>query len=353
MCYDWMNPPGACRGGAGDKMPSKCCCCTLLISVILSSRALAVVLYSSPDRNTNIPGSLTNRGTSGGTEGGEDQRRLLNSGWQYQGDFRGFLGTPISSKYFITAKHIGGEFDATNSFVYNGTTYSITTAGNVFDGPAGSDLRIWRINETFPTFAPLYTNQDELGKPLVTFGRGTQRGAEVRQNGVLKGWQWGIDDRVRSWGENNVTGFLDIDDQAADQRLIYFEFNAGAGRNESTLTVGDSGGGVFIQSDGLWKLAGINAGTTTPWHLDESGIPGGQFDAAIFDAGGLWFGANDPKFITDEATDIAGYAIASRISTEMAWIQSVINPSMASVPEPQIGLLISGALGLLWRRPKH
>src|SRR5262245_42595106 len=237
-------------------MPAKFCRFILLISLLVSSNASAVVLYSTSERNTDIPGSLTNRETSTGTEGGEDQRRLLNSGWQFQGDFRGFLGTPIAPRYFITAKHIGGEFDATNTFVYNGTTYTINTADNVFDGPNGSDLRIWRINETFPTFAPMYTTPDELGKPLVVFGRGTQRGAAVRQAGVLKGWQWGMDDRVRSWGENNVSGFLDIN--AGDERQFYFEFDAGAGRNESTLTVGDSGGAVFIQSDGVWKLAGIN-----------------------------------------------------------------------------------------------
>src|SRR4029079_14498722 len=131
---------------------------------------------------------------------------------------------------------------------------------------------------------------------------GTQRGAEVRVDGALKGWKWGTDDRVRSWGENNVSGFIDLD--ANDQRLMYFEFNAGAGRNESMLPVGDSGGGVFIQSDGVWKLAGISSGTTTPWHLDQGGVPGSQFDAAIFDAGGLWYGTDNPQFITDEAIDI-------------------------------------------------
>jgi hypothetical protein len=51
----------------------------------------AVILKHSIPRNTTPPTG-----------------ELANAGWQYQAQFAGFLGTPISSKYFITAQHIGG-----------------------------------------------------------------------------------------------------------------------------------------------------------------------------------------------------------------------------------------------------
>src|SRR5262245_53333675 len=164
----------------------------LLLGLLLASRASAVLLYSSPDRNTSEPGSLDNRGSWGSSPSGpSDPRRLLGSGWQLEGDFRGFLGTPIAPNYFITAKHIGGEQDGTNFFVWNGVTYTSTTATGMLDSP-NSDLRIWKINETFPTWAPLYSSASdgsEIGKSLVVFGRGTPRGAEVRtSDGALKGW---------------------------------------------------------------------------------------------------------------------------------------------------------------------
>jgi hypothetical protein len=325
--------------------------CSLLLVALLgfSSEASAVLLYASPQRNTDVPGSLTNRDTSHVPQGPEDQRRLLNSGWQFQGDFNGFLGTPIGPRHFITAAHIGGESNATNLFAFNGTTYTISTAGNFVDSP-DTDLRIWRINETFPTWAPLYTDADELGKPLVVFGRGTQRGPEVRVNGVLKGWQWGSYDGVRSWGENVVSGFFDTVEEG-DQRLLAFEFNAGAGPNESILSLGDSGGGVFIESDGLWKLAGVNAGVSGPWRLDQSGTPGPPFDAALFDAGGLWFGDSEPTFIDEAALDIPALSVASRIFTEMTWIQSVLSSTTpASVPEPGSAAVLAVSLMVLSRR---
>ena len=58
-----------------------------------------------------------------------------------------FLGTPIASNYFITAKHIGGS--VVQTFILNGTTYTTTA---VFPDPS-SDLQIWQRN-----FNPGVTN---------------------------------------------------------------------------------------------------------------------------------------------------------------------------------------------------
>jgi len=34
---------------------------------------------------------------------------LTNSGWQFEGLWGGFLGTPIAPNYFIAAQHVGGS----------------------------------------------------------------------------------------------------------------------------------------------------------------------------------------------------------------------------------------------------
>lgn len=99
---------------------------------------------------------------------------LADSGWQYQGQWGSFLGTPIGEQYFIAAKHVGGAVGA--AFVFNGVTYKTTA---YWDDPTGTDLRIWKVDGLFPIWAPLYSLSDESGKPLVVIGRGTQRGAEV------------------------------------------------------------------------------------------------------------------------------------------------------------------------------
>src|ERR1043166_439651 len=73
---------------------------------------------------------------------------LANSGWDLQGLWGSFLGTPIAPRYFITASHVGGNVGDTFSF--RGVSY-ITTA--VFKDPA-TDLQIFRVSGTFPAFAP-------------------------------------------------------------------------------------------------------------------------------------------------------------------------------------------------------
>src|SRR5207245_4779249 len=121
--------------------------------------------------------------------------------------FGQFLGTPIAPNYFITAVHIGGN--SSSPFVFRGSNYTIDANFGTDGGTAipGSDLRIWKVNETLPAFAPLYGTSapaSETGKHMVVVGRGTQRGAEVTVNGTLKGWEWGPADFVQSWGEKTI-----------------------------------------------------------------------------------------------------------------------------------------------------
>src|SRR6202043_933434 len=96
----------------------------------------AVILYETGDpmANTTAPTGA-----------------LAGSGWQYEGQFAGVLGTVIASNYFITAKHVGGSVGQT--FTFNGVNYTTTA---VFPDPS-SDLQIWQISGTFPSHAQIYT----------------------------------------------------------------------------------------------------------------------------------------------------------------------------------------------------
>jgi len=117
--------------------------------------AKAVLFYQTgdPNYNTTAPGGS-----------------LTNSGWQFEGFWGSFLGTPIAPKYFITAGHVGGTVGEV--FNWNGVGYPTTA---VYDDP-DSDLRIWRICGTLPDYAQLYTDTNEVGQSFVVFGRGTRRG---------------------------------------------------------------------------------------------------------------------------------------------------------------------------------
>ncbi|HEV8379868.1 MAG TPA: hypothetical protein VGP99_13540, partial [Tepidisphaeraceae bacterium] len=282
-----------------------------LTPLIITTAGHAVILYATADRNgAPAPGSIA------------------EVPWILQGQFGGaFLGTPIAPNYFITASHIGG--DSTVPFVFRGSTYTIDPSygtGGGFSIP-GSDLHIWKVNETFPAFAPLYgtsATPSETNKHLVVLGRGTQRGTEVTVGGQLKGWEWGTADFMQSWGENTVSAIVNGNADQGD--FVGFDFNAGVA-NEGTLSGFDSGGGLFVQQGTEWQLAGINYGVDGPFSLtgDESD-PG--FNAAIFDKRGLYELGQGGWQLVNGGSEVPATAYSSRISSRISAIYSAI-PSFA------------------------
>lgn len=308
-------------------------------------RADAVILLNSATRNTNAPTG-----------------ELANAGWQYQGQFSGFLGTPISSKYFITAQHIGGSTPG-GAIFYNGQNYVTDQSINV----PGTDLRLWRISGTFPTWAPMYNRAidgPEAGKRMFVVGRGTQRGDAVYVNEsvgepviddgpfasrafpnrpVLKGWRWGVEDRIQSWGENVVTEVIDDQDYGD---LLYFTFDRNGLPNEAHLSSGDSGGGVFIQVGSTWKLAGINFSVDGPFRQTPTDA---EFLGAIFDVGGLYYGSSS-QLIPNTPADVPSGAYSSAIAGSLPFINSQLATaaSAGDVPEPvlvpAVGLALLAAL---------
>jgi hypothetical protein len=261
----------------------------------------AVLFYSTgdPDYHTNAPAT----------------RSLTNSGWQYQGAWGGYSGTVISSNCFITVKHAEGAVG--DWFAFQGTNYPALAA---YDDP-DTELRIWRVAGRFPTNAPLYTRRNEPGKSLVVIGRGTRRGVEVRLNEKLKGWEWGDWDGVQRWGQNKISGLQNGGPGVGEVLQVAFH----AGRNEAHLSVGDSGGAIFIKDGKTFKLAGINYGVDGPYNTTNSG-PG--FEAALFDQRGfyVWNSAADAWTLTPLRTGRIGSSFyAIRISSRIDWINGILS----------------------------
>jgi hypothetical protein len=269
--------------------------------VVGAAGVRAVIFKSTGDLtyNTNAPaGSLT------------------NSGWQYEGSWGSFLGTPIAPRYFIAAKHVGGTIG--QAFTLNGFSYN--TVANYPD--PNSDLQIWQVAETFPIYAPLFTNSNEVGKHCVVFGRGTQRGDPVIVD-KTNGWGWGGSDGVKRWGENDIR--TNVNGGGSLGQLLYATFDRSAGSNECHLSVGDSSGGMFITNGGVWKLAGIHYAVDEPF-ISTNGVNGSGFNAAMLDYGGVYIGGDGNwQLITNQMTDIPSGFYSTRISANVAWINSVID----------------------------
>jgi hypothetical protein len=268
-----------------------------------ASRVGAVIFQSTGDTNYNTTAP------SGA---------LTNSGWQYEGTWGNYLGTPIAPQFFITANHVGGTTN--DIFLFNGLPYHPVAAYKTF----ASDLTIWQVHETFPNYAPLYSASDETNKHLVVFGRGTQRGAPVVLDGVTNGWLWGTSDGVQRWGESDVTSVTNLGVDVGD--MLRIEFNGNGGSNECHLSDGDSSGGVFIQDNGVWKLAGINHGVDGTF---SNAVDGTVFPAALTDLRGLFQqagpGPADWIFV-DGPQPVPSAFYSTRISANLDWIYSVIDP---------------------------
>jgi len=255
---------------------------------------------------------------------------LAGSGWQYQGQWGSFLGTPVSPNHFVTAKHVGGSIGDT--FTYNGMSYTTTAVHN-----NGTDLNVWEVSGTFSTYAPLYNSGNEAGKSAVIFGRGTQRGSEIIANDQLKGWTWGVGDGKTRWGENTIEGGYGS--------LVKISFDLDGGPNEVHLSSGDSGGGIFVQENGIWKLAAINYAVEGPWKYEANGT---TFNGAVFDRGGLYRGNT---LYSDQLADNPSSFYATPISSNYEWLMGV---ALVPVPEPSTwALLVAGFGLLLWRRQRR
>jgi len=249
---------------------------------------------------------------------------VANTAWNYEGQWGGFLGTPIAPHFFITAKHVGGSVG--QIFRFQGRAY--TTTGEFAD--PSTDLHVWQVAETFPYYAPLYTKSDEVGRALVVIGRGTQRGGEIDVKRKARGWSWGYYDSVQRWGENIVSAIIS---GGTNNEYIFAAFDEPSGKNhksssaanEATLSSGDSGGGVFLNDGGIWKLAGINYAVDGPFYTSPSDTTG--FLAALFDARDFYYKDDAGKYvlITGKAAVPTGF-YSTRISSRLAWILSVIQP---------------------------
>ena len=294
----------------------------LLCAVVLLAPARAVIFFSTSDPlfNTTAPTGA-----------------YAGSGWDLQGSWQtDFLGTPIAPQYFITAKHLAGSIG--QPFVFQSNPY---TTDAFFDDPS-SDLRIWHVTAPFPSFAPLFPGSGEVGKTAAVFGRGTQRGADLLFNSTLAGWQWGAADHVKRWGTNNISG-LDSTVPGANDLLVAKFDPASGNPNEMHISVGDSGGGVFIQdTDNVWKLAGINYSVDQNY-TDAAG--NGAFTAALFEQNGFF--TDGPAPGTYVPATGPGHFYATRISARQSFIDGVITP------EPATSAFLLSALAFLGARRRR
>jgi hypothetical protein len=237
-----------------------------------------------------------------------------------EGNFGAYAGTTIGSQYLLTATHTNPGTTSTFTFNNGGltpTTYNIQEVASI------DDVSVWQIapgtSATFSTYVPLYTGSSETGATVVDLGRGLTRGSAV-----TGGWEWGgylNNTNPFSWGTNTISA---IDTVTHAQELVPFgdsflqyDFNNNSSNpNEAILAPGDSGGGLFIDDNGTYKLAGINSAVDQVQNSSGASLP-----YALYDAYGYYTTDSSNKLV-QIATHSPLSSYASQISTKVNFINA-------------------------------
>jgi hypothetical protein len=227
----------------------------------------------------------------------------MNGGGEYGAASGVWLGNADGKAYVLTAAHVFGEGSKPGEYrarTAGGTvraglrSFSHPAWDDDIDGSGGFDFAILELNGPIEDAGEppiLYRGRDELGRTGVIVGYGT-RGVAPYGHGYRFGPRHGdraaaaenVVDRIRG-AANGDTLTIDLDEPDGPGKNRTGDV-APISMLEGILAPGDSGGSLWMQFDGEWRLVGVNS----------SGDPGADYQ------------------------DLSNFA---RIATQIAWIKSI------------------------------
>jgi V8-like Glu-specific endopeptidase len=222
-----------------------------------------------------------------------------------------FSGVLVGSRYVLTAQHVVGSGSDPSQWTFNvnldslGVSDRSFAVARVYAAPGftgfgngavpRNDLTILELTRDVPGSVPVFelsTTALSLGKQITLVGYGGTGSATTKNRGT------------------NIVEYIDPAPPASSDVFAYDFDNDTA--DQATVVGGDSGSGMFVNENGVWKLAGIN---TFSWQNPSQ--PG---TGPTRGGGGMIVSAYAP------------------------WIQSV-----TAVPEPSTwALFCPGMVLLLW-----
>ncbi len=242
---------------------------------------------------------------SSGDGSGNTSAPADDPGFANVGTLGGASAVYLGNQWVLTANHVG-RVTVPNEVpvIFGGVSFEVEAgSGRRLENPTGqnlsqfTDLIMYRlINDPGLTPLDLVMNTVSAGTDVIMIGNG--RGREVDQTrwnvtvdpagpdtwtettspfADVRGWRAVGSKEVR-WGENSVTGSAIVDLGATDGDVVSFftTFDRFGRTHEAQASNGDSGGAVFLQENGVWKLGGILNAVGTGNTFPFDGRPPGE-----------------------------------------------------------------------------
>lgn len=240
--------------------------CSLPAALLVSALLLAIPVHSVV--------------VSGGDTSYYQQKPLNGAPWRQIAGIAGPIGSGVylGKRFIITANHVpnigtvvldGVEYQRDPSFV------PVQLAQRDVRHPVGQavDAQLFRIlgDPGIPGVPLIAPGDNDLAKRCTYVGWGRGRGDAFGS----RGWHWN-DIRVKRWGTNITLPYTFT--PANEPPVLLTRFDRTAGPDEMSLANTDSGGGLFINFGGTWKLAGI--GVDVDGKTDDSD----PLDTAFYDS---------------------------------------------------------------------
>jgi hypothetical protein len=282
-------------------------------------------------------------------------------------------GTLIGTDWVLTAAHVM-EGATTGQFTVGGQAYNVSkwVTHPKWDGELrrGYDLALVKLDRDVAGIAPasLYTGRKEFGAlaTFVGFGRtGTgltgdtafdalKRAGQNTIDGSIGKEQWPLNATFHSKLPKNARTFLvdfdnphnAADSQVGDSAPVDLEY---------LISLGDSGGGAFIDSGKGPLLAGVHSFAEVPDGVDDSDYGDVIGDVRV-SAHAKWIRSVLKKDQKAEAAALRAALRGARgrgreLPPELTGAAAAA--SATTVPEPTAPLLLLLATGAVLRRPRR
>lgn len=175
--------------------------------------------------------------------------------WNYVYEHPDGSAVAVGEHWILTAAHVA-DYGGSGTLSVGGTNYFQQDI--IYHEAA--DLALVRYDKPFPGYYPLYTGS-LVGLSTLMVGYGNT--GTVTKTGPNYFFQDSGSGRgTERWGSNQITQLFDqnydVEGPTGWTTNTGFLMKFDAGGTEGGVGIYDSGGGTFVESGGVWKLAGIN-----------------------------------------------------------------------------------------------